>query len=1185
MIQNRTLSRLGVSLQVALCAFLLVSEGRAQIQSGTITGTVVDVSNASVPGSQVTVTNDATGAARNQTTTESGAFNFAGLPPGNYTVRVEKPGFRAVVQPGLVLTADQRLALGNVQLTVGEASQAVTVTTEATAVHTEDAEVSATLGTRQLNDLMIKGREFMNTVKLLPGVAQNGGADSAGSTYGVTPPNINGMRSNFINITMDGQMGTDAGTAGVFSAGIGADMIAELKVETSSYLAETGPNPGGTIRITTKSGTRDFHGSAYWFKRHQEFNATDFFTNRQGLTHFPYRLTTAGFTLGGPIFIPKLLNTGRNKMFFFYNTEITRSVLPSGVTSNAVAILQYTTPTALERMGNFSQSVDTNGKLIVVKNPTTGVPFPGNVVPQNMINTQGQKLLSVFPLPNIANSALTGNLYNYQFENYQNVPKQSHTLKTDYILNDKNTLAVRLHRWASDTKTYTGAYSYNGTPLTFYDYLFTHNDILLNWTRIITPNIVNEFSGSFIGTREDGEPNAARPQTQVFRSTYGITLGQLNPLANPYGILPSMSFTGISDPVSFSTDARAPIQTNEDHYEASDNLSWNLGSHSLKFGFYMDIVRTNEGQRANCFNGCLSFNQDVNNPLESNDPFANALMGNFDSYQEASRRNIARMVENIPEFYAQDQWKVNRKLTLNYGARFSLPQWYRMTSNNLGSMFVTSAYNSAQTPRQYVSANINGVRVALDPLTGATQPAVAIGAFIPGTGNPANGAITNAQLQQGVYPQGWENSPGLKVSPRFGFAYDVLGNGTTAIRGGFGVGYNVLYSSNFYANQMGFSQPYVVIGQQFYGNLNTLASSSGLVFPSPIGAINKNANEPRVYNWSLGIQRSLPWKLTLDATYMGNSVRWLQSQEDLNSFQAGTRFLPQNQDPTTGKPLSDNLLRPYPEYTSITYLANANTSYYDALGIQLSRRAANGLVFQIAYTASRAYGTNPDTCNLPSGTTTDTNGYTACNINQFVPSTTWLNGLESYNQNNIFVANFQYNLPKASSLVHNAVVKGVFDNWELSGIYTYASGFPFSVTATSSTQTDISGSNIVARVNVVPGCNPNNAAHDLLNWFNPACFALPAKGTFGNSGPNNYTGPPIDSVDMTLMKDIPFGKSETRKLRLRVEAYNLLNHTQFMTINSAARFDANGNEINSQLGQATATRPPRILQLAAILYF
>jgi hypothetical protein len=206
-------------------------------------------------------------------------------------------------------------------------------------------------------------------------------------------------------------------------------------------------------------------------------------------------------------------------------------------------------------------------------------------------------------------------------------------------------------------------------------------------------------------------------------------------------------------------------------------------------------------------------------------------------------------------------------------------------------------------------------------------------------------------------------------------------------------------------------------------------------------------------------------------------------------------------------------------------------------------------------------------------------------VNQFVPSSQWLGGLLNYNQNNVFVANFQYHLPNASKPVPNRVVKAVADGWQLSGIYTYASGFPFSVTVASATQTDISGSNIVARPNLVPGCSPNNAPHNFSEWFNPKCFALPATGTFGNSGPNNYIGPPIDQVDATMMKDFHLGKNEARHFRLRVEAYNLLNHTQFMTINSAARFDANGNQINSQLGQATAARLPRILQLAATLYF
>jgi len=194
-------------------------------------------------------------------------------------------------------------------------------------------------------------------------------------------------------------------------------------------------------------------------------------------------------------------------------------------------------------------------------------------------------------------------------------------------------------------------------------------------------------------------------------------------------------------------------------------------------------------------------------------------------------------------------------------------------------------------------------------------------------------------------------------------------------------------------------------------------------------------------------------------------------------------------------------------------------------------------------------------------------------------------GLEQFNQTNVTVVNFLYRLPKASTLAHNnAVVKGIFDNWELSGIGTFTSGFPYTVTATSSTGLNYSGSTIAARINMVPGCDPNSGPKIFTDWMNLACFAAPTKGTFGNSGPNNFIGPGINNIDLSLMKNIPLG-SEKRSLRIRAEAYNALNHTQFSNINTAARFDANGNQINSQFGQATATRAPRVIQLNATLFF
>jgi hypothetical protein len=1190
MLTLRSSSRFGLLL--VLCAFLLRDVTQAQTVTGTITGTIVDSTGATLAGTSVTVTNEATGAERSLTTAANGAFIFTSLPPTTYSVKVEVSGFRPLIRTGLTLTAGDRLALGNIELALGELSEAVTVTAETVRVNTESADVSATLGTSQLTDLVVKGREFMNLVKLLPGVAQQGGGDVAGGTFGIQSPAVGGIRAVYNNMTLDGARGNDPGGPAFFSTGIAVDAIGEIKILTSTYLAETGPNPGASIKLTTKSGTREFHGTGYAYKRDQRLNATDFFINRQGLEPFPYRLTTAGLTVGGPIYIPHVMNTDKSKLFFFYNSELTRSLLPAGVTFNAPpSVLQYTVPTALERRGDFSQSVDTNGQLIVIRDPTTGLPFPGNVIPSDRINSNGQKLLGVFPLPNTTDVALTGRLYNYQFKNIQDVPKQSHTLKLDYVPNTKDMFSVRLKKWISDTKSYTGIFSYTNFPLTFYDYYFTHDDALLSWTRVVNPRIVNEFTFAITGSDEDGRPRADRTQTSVFRPTYGITLGQLSPDSNPYNILPAMSVNGISNPVLFTYDSRAPILANESFWELADNLSVNRGNHALKFGGYFHGISTNEGQRANNFSGNLSFNRDPNNPGDTNHPYANALLGNFQSYQEASRKNLAQAAYFIGEFYAQDQWKATRRLTLTYGARFSDFTWYHLREDQVGSALALDLYSAAKTPRQYVPAIVNGVRVGRDPVSGATVPAQAIGAFVSGTGDPANGVMTNADIVAGKYPQGWADKAPLQFSPRFGFAYDLFGNGNTAIRGGFGVGKHVLGAAGAAINFQGFNQPYVVVSQQFNGNLDTLQNTQGFVFPSQMGAFNREQGVPTVYNWSLGAQQLLPGKIVLDVSYVGNTNRWVETQTDLNTLPPGARFAPENRDPTTGGSLPDSLIRPFREYSFITYADNSATSNYHSLQVQVNRRYAKGFLTGVSYTLSKSYTTEQGSagregaCNLPVGAITNNNQSTNCFINRFVPTNQWLGGPEAFDQTHILVANFQWTLPNASTLVPNAVVKGVFDGWELSGVYSLASGFPMSVTVSSSALPDISGSNILARPDIVPNVDPDSGPKTFAQWFNPDAFAMPARGTFGNSGPNNFRGPGTNNFDLALIKRIPLGKNAARNFRIRVEAYNAFNHTQFNGINTAARFDASGKQINSQFGQATSARQARVIQLGGTLYF
>src|SRR2546428_68624 len=315
MCPSRSSSRLGTL--VVLVGFLLVGVTQAQTITGSITGTVVDSSGAIVPGSKVTVTNEATGAERTLITTENGVFIFTNLVPTTYSVKIEQPGFRPVTRTALTLTSGDRLALGSIQLEVGQTSEAISVTSEVAALNTESADVTATLGTSQISDLVVKGRDFMNLVKLLPGVAQQGGGDVAGGTFGVQSPSVGGIRAVYNNLTLDGARGNDPGGPAFFSTGVAVDALSEIKIVTSAYVAETGPNPGASTKLTTKSGTRDFHGTAYAFKRDKAFNANDFFVNRQGLSAFPYRLTTAVGAGGGAIFNPFTFNPPGRRLVLF----------------------------------------------------------------------------------------------------------------------------------------------------------------------------------------------------------------------------------------------------------------------------------------------------------------------------------------------------------------------------------------------------------------------------------------------------------------------------------------------------------------------------------------------------------------------------------------------------------------------------------------------------------------------------------------------------------------------------------------------------------------------------------------------------------------------------------------------------------------------------------------------------
>ncbi len=1153
------------SVRLAIFAWLaFVAGAPAQTVTGSLTGVVVDHTGAVIVGAKVVVSDEKTGATRSAITGNTGGFVLVALPPGGYTVRIEAPGFRPYERRGLILTANERLALGTIELTVGQITETVTVEAQGPSLATESADNTALLSQSQLRDLMIRGRDIVNLLRILPGVSQvTGGADSLGGRYGSFVPNISGTRDQWNNILLDGQAANDVDILRAFSAATSVDAMAEVKVVLNAYLPEYGPNPGGTISVVTKSGTREFHGSAYWYKRHESLNANDFFLNRTGQPRPLYRLTNFGFTLGGPVYVPGRFNTSRDKLFFFFSHEDWRTRVPQ-------SLLRFTLPTEAERRGDFSQTLDQNNRLVVIRDPLAGAPFPGNVIPAPRLHPEGHKLLGIFPMPNRLDRSQTLGAYNYEFQDFQDVPKRGQLLRLDYRPTDKDTLTLRPKRWWANTRAYTALAGFYGVPLVYHHYLYTHDAANATWTKILSPTLVNEFTAGFWGAKELGAPDRggwAGEFDHLTRTRHGITFGQFTPRINPYGFIPEMTFGGVPSAPSFTIDARTPIDCGDEVLTLANNLSLIRGPHTAKFGFYLQRNWTSEGWRAPSFNGRFDFGRDLNNPFDANWAFANALLGNFASYTEATNRVIAEGKTLLVEWFAQDVWKVNRKFTLTYGARFSWFTPYRLR-RGVGAALALDRYDLSRVPRFYRPAfDPSGRRVAWDPVTNLFRPAAFIGAFVPDTGDPANGTVLGTDRS---YPEGFRRQQPVQVAPRVGFAYDLVGNGRTAIRGGFGVNKRVLERSGNFINPAANNPPVLFQPRIFYGSLDTFLQASGVLFPSAVNAWQRDDVVPSVYNWSFGLQQHLGWGTILEAAYVANVGRHLLQTVNLNTLPYGARFQPENADPTNPtRPLPDDFFRPFPGYGSITYYETSGTSNYNALQVSANRRFVEGFQFGVAYTWSKAMG-------LSAGE--------PGSVSRYISRRVWNYGPLSFDQTHMLVVNYLWELPNYGRLLPKGILRQIADNWQISGIVTFASGTPAGIGLTTTDGADISGGGDGTRVVVVEKPQLRRGERSFHRWFNTRAFARPAKGTFGNAASSVFRGPGINNWDLTVMKNIPV-RGESRFLRLRCEMYNAFNHTQYASVDNTARFDPAGNQVNARFGQVTATRSPRVVQLSLGFYF
>src|SRR5258708_34507 len=380
-----------------LVAMLLSTPVLAQSITGTVSGIVIDTNGAAIPGATVALMSNQKGDTRNDTTNDSGRFSFAGLQPGTYTLKIEQKGFQSLEQKSVVLSANETLALGELKLQPGQVSGMVTVTSVGPVVEKESSDLTARLTADQLSLISTKGRDITSLLRLIPGTSNDDDIEAVGEGFGTNLPNISGQRGRSTVSTIDGLNASEPSGSNKISMTINQDAVAEVKVLRNNYAAEYGNNGGAMINIISKGGGKEYRGSVYYFVRNESLNATPFFINKVALAKPLYRHKIPGFNVGGPLPLPKFGEGGpsllKNKTFFFVSIEKPHTLTPTDPVT-------VTVPTALERSGDFSKSIGSNGQAVTILDPLTGSQLPGNVIPGTRINRSLQNLLKFLPLPN-----------------------------------------------------------------------------------------------------------------------------------------------------------------------------------------------------------------------------------------------------------------------------------------------------------------------------------------------------------------------------------------------------------------------------------------------------------------------------------------------------------------------------------------------------------------------------------------------------------------------------------------------------------------------------------------------------------------------------------------------------------------------------------------------------------------
>jgi Carboxypeptidase regulatory-like domain len=1125
--------RLVLGHRIGLCPcaaiFLLfvffASPALAQFDTGQLSGFVRDSSGAVIPGVTVTATNEGNGQQRVAASNTDGYYVLPSLLVGTYTISVEQSGFARFTTTGVRVSAAARISV-DVTLRLGALTDTVEV--QAAAALAESPVLGRTVGEQQIQQLPLSGRNPAFVARLQAGVVGGSLGNFGGTSIGTGIQSISGGRANDVLITVDGAIANR--TRSTEDTMLGAqhvDTVQEVQVLTTNYSAEYGRASSGIVRMVTKGGTRDFHGTATELFQNDALNANTWSRNRSGDPRLSasapsQRYNQYGFAVGGPIFVPGKFNTDRSKLFFFWGEEWAHR--RQEVTNT------LTVPSLAMRRGDFSELLNPAnpyfGRARTITDPQTRAPFPNNIIPADRISPQGQTLLNVYPEPTPGFLQGTANWIDTD-EARQNQRKD--TVRIDYRLNDKTNLAVRATHIPFHFNTILAS------PRFVELWSRPNRTAVATVTSTLSSTWLNEFtvsaSSDGLGAADSDPDCGARCQ----RSTYGVSYPFLFPAASKFDPekLPSISINGLSG----LDNGPYPGYWSGYTYAVSNNMTKVVSTHTFKFGVFIERSGQNDEIHATTASAPATNNQngafrflDTGHPQTTSLAMANVLLGNFNDYSEFGAKPMTPFVGMGFDWFVQDSWKASPRFTVDVGLRHSIWQPWHSKWNTI-SMFHPDFYDPTQA-------------AVVDPAGGFIVSGNRYnGVVLPGD-EPLESAVSRfpflrdfIHLYHGL-PPGFAPTHKHDFQPRLGLAYTI--NQKTIVRAGIGRFINRTGINRDLAQ--GGQPPFMEQVTVINGSVDAPSGAQRRVFPFTITAQETTLKHPNAWTGNVTVQRQLPAELSVEVSYVARRGYHNQRKRNINQLQPGT---------VQANPgINPNALRPFRGMGVIGLAENSGRTEYDALQISANRRWSGGLQFGLSYTFSR---------NMDNGS-----GEIELLPNAYDDSGYW--GRSDLDRPHVLIANAIYQLPSPPG---SRLIKAVLGEWSLAGIVQAQSGGPFSVRQNQDFAGIGPGSgdqfwNQIGDPNQVTRTEFTNSAV----WFNREAFAQPAPGTFGVQTRNGLRNPGFWEWNVSVLRK--FRLVNSHSFDFRWEAFNVLNHP---TLGGA-----NSNPTSASFGLVTSKTGSRTMQ-------